>query len=108
MTSTDQTDPPERHARLVADLRRAVLEGPGVTAPATRRSVAAAEPVAPPLDAYLDKVRDASYRVVDRDVSQLRGAGHGEEEIFELTVAAALGKALQPFDQAMRHLRRQV
>ena len=52
--------------------------------------------------AYVSKVRDASYRITDDDVWALRGAGCTEEEIFEITVAAATGAALQRLDLGLR------
>lgn len=44
---------------------------------------------------YLDKVRRHAYRVTDEDVEQLKRAGHSEDEIFELTVAAAVAAGLE-------------
>ena len=93
-----------RRDQLLEDLRHAVLDGPAATDPALRQAAAAGAPVEPALDAYLGKVRDGSYRVVDADVDGLRAGGHSEEEIFELTVAAALGKALALHTQAVRWL----
>ena len=52
--------------------------------------------------AYVGKVRDASYRITDLDVSALKAAGCTEEEIFEVTVAAATGAALQRLDLGLR------
>ena len=61
----------------------------------------------PPDDfaAYLDKVRRHAYRVTDADVERLKAAGHGEDEIFELTVAAAVGAGLERLDAALATLR---
>jgi alkylhydroperoxidase family enzyme len=56
------------------------------------------------LDSYLAKVRDHSYRIAGRDFETLSAAGLTEDEIFELTVAAALGAALRSFDAGMRVL----
>jgi DNA-binding response OmpR family regulator len=38
-------------------------------------------------------VRDASYRITDADIARLL-AEHSEDEVFEVTVAAAVGAAL--------------
>jgi alkylhydroperoxidase family enzyme len=54
---------------------------------------------------YAAKVRDESYRVTDADVAKLRTAGVSEDEIFEVTVAAALGAACRCLDAGMRALR---
>ena len=48
-------------------------------------------PLAEPMQSYAAKVRDESYRVTDADVAELRAAGLSEDEVFEITVAAALG-----------------
>jgi hypothetical protein len=93
-----------RHAALLAALRHAVLESPGRTAPATRLAAAEGGSLPAPLDSYITKVRDQSYRVTDRDIAALTAAGVSEDEIFELTVAAALGAALLRFDAGMRVL----
>ena len=93
-----------RHADKVAALRRAVLESDSVTAPALRRTAAAGGDVPAPLGPYLAKVREASFRISDADVADLRTAGYGEEELFELTIAAALGAALQRRDAGLAAL----
>ena len=43
---------------------------------------------------YLEKVRDSAYRIVDRDVDDLRAVGISEDEIFEQTVATAVTAGL--------------
>ena len=60
----------------------------------TRETAFAAGPMSDPvLDAYLEKVRSAAYKVADADIRNLRDRGFSEDAIFELTVAAALGAA---------------
>jgi alkylhydroperoxidase family enzyme len=49
---------------------------------------------------YLRKVREHAYAVVDSDVETLKAAGLSEEEIFEQTVAAAIGEGLRRLDRA--------
>ncbi|MGH9280003.1 MAG: hypothetical protein ACRD12_18135 [Acidimicrobiales bacterium] len=55
-----------------------------------------------PPASYLANVRETSYRISDADVGALRAAGLGEEEIFELTIAAALGAALGSLDAGLQ------
>lgn len=55
--------------------------------------------------AFLEKARHASYRVTDDDIAALRRAGLGEDEIFELAVAASVGVALARLDAAKRAMR---
>jgi hypothetical protein len=95
----------DRHADLVADLRRAVYESAGETETALRQVVGAGGPVEDPWGPYVEKVRDSSYRIADADVTALRAAGRSEEEIFEITVAAATGAALGRLDAGLRALR---
>ena len=65
------------------------------------RAVVDAMPPAPAdMAAYLDKVRDRAYTVLDRDVDALREAGHAEDEIFEQTVAVAIAEGLRRLDRA--------
>lgn len=65
------------------------------------RNVVAASPPAPTeMGAYLEKVRDRAYAVVDRDVEALKDAGFSEDEIFEQTVAVAIAEGLRRLDRA--------
>jgi alkylhydroperoxidase family enzyme len=52
------------------------------------------------MGAYLEKVRDRAYAVVDRDIEALREAGFSEDAIFEQTVAAAIAEGLRRLDLA--------
>lgn len=90
------------HADLVAALRRAVFESAGETDPALRQAVGAGDPVDPVWAAYAEKVRTSSHRITDADVAALVAAGRTEVEIFEVTVAAATGAALQRLDAGLR------
>jgi alkylhydroperoxidase family enzyme len=65
------------------------------------RANVAATPAAPAvMDAYLEKVRTRAYTVTDGDVELLRAAGLTQDEIFEQTVAAAIGQGLRRLDAA--------
>ena len=39
------------------------------------------------------------------DVESLKAAGHSEDEIFEITVAAAVGASLRPLEAGLRAVR---
>jgi hypothetical protein len=54
---------------------------------------------------FVDKVRKHAYEVVDRDVEELRAAGYSDDQLFELTIAAALGEARRKLDAGLRALR---
>jgi hypothetical protein len=94
------------HRGAVERVCRATLEGPGRTDPELRRSLAAhAEElwssgrsdveIPDYLAPFVQKVALVSYKVTDEDVDDLReSAGLSEDEILEITLAAALGCAL--------------
>jgi len=66
------------------------------------RAVLAATPAAPAsMASYLTKVRERAYTVTDSDVEALKASGLTEDEIFEQTVAAAIGQGLRRLDKAM-------
>ncbi|MDT2004826.1 hypothetical protein FXW78_09020 [Rhodococcus opacus] len=46
----------------------------------------------------------ASYTITDTDIDRLLAAGPTEDQIFEITVAAAVGAALETFDAGMSAL----
>jgi alkylhydroperoxidase family enzyme len=54
---------------------------------------------------YVDTVRLHAYRVTDGQVEALRAAGLSEDEIFELTVATAVGAGLERLDAGLGTLR---
>ena len=94
-----------RHADPVARLRRAVFESPGETAAGIRRAAGSGEALPEPWGPYAEKVRDHSYRLTDADIAALKAAGRSEEEIFEVTVAAAVGAAFHRLDAGLRAVR---
>lgn len=96
-TRTTHEDPVDR-------LRHAVFEAPAVTAPTLRQAATTGEGLAEPWQSYTARVRAASHTVTDADIAQLTAAGHTEDEIFELTVAAATGAALHTFNAGKRAL----
>ena len=51
---------------------------------------------------YLEKVHAQAYTVTDADVAALKAAGFSEDEIFEQTVAVAIGEGLRRLDAAER------
>lgn len=88
----------------IANLRHAVFDASAVTEPALRRAAATSTDLDEPLRSYTALVSDASYRVTDTDIASLKANGHNEDEIFELTVAAAVGAALRSFDAGRQAL----
>ena len=64
------------------------------------RSLTAAVPPAG-MDAYVAKVRERAYTITDAEVDALKDAGISEDEIFEATVAVAIGEGLRRLDRAI-------
>jgi hypothetical protein len=98
-------DPTDRHAAAVDALRHAVFESRGSTEPAVRYAAGSGDKLPEPLGSYAAKVRDQSYRIADTDFAGLTTAGLSDDAIFEITIAAAVGGALQRLDAGMRAVR---
>lgn len=94
-----------RFEAKLADMEQRVLEGPGTLDPAIRQAAARGD-VGDDLATYVDKVHRHAYKVTDEDVERLRAAGYSEDQIFELTIAAAYGAARSRLDAAMEALAR--
>jgi alkylhydroperoxidase family enzyme len=58
----------------------------------------------PVMASYLAAVRERAYTITDADVDALKAAGCSEDEIFEQTVAAAIGQGLRRLDAALEVL----
>jgi len=95
----------DRHADDLAALVQTVLEAPAVTEPATRAAAFHNAELPPPLGQYAAKVQAESYRITDDDIQALVAAGYTPDAIFEITVAAALGAAMQRLEAGLGVLR---
>ena len=69
-----------------------------------REAVAALPRPDPAMEPYLDKVRSGAHAIVDGDVEALKAAGCSEDEIFEQTVAVAVGEGLRRLEAGLRAL----
>ncbi|MEV6238594.1 hypothetical protein [Lentzea sp. NPDC051838] len=85
--------------KATGTLREAVLEAPAHTSPELRQAAAAGDA----WGSYAATIRDASYRITDDDIARLK-QDHTEDEIFEVTVAAAVGAALDHYDTGLKIL----
>jgi alkylhydroperoxidase family enzyme len=108
-----------RYQAFVDRLQAAVL-GDGHSSTAVRSAAIArarqvsgradrAEPVSaldPALEQWIEKVARHAYKTTDDDVAALLAAGYSEDQIFEITVAAALGAAQARAECALRALKR--
>jgi AhpD family alkylhydroperoxidase len=96
--SSDRTGDP------VENLRHAVVEATATTDPALCAAAATGDDLPEPWRSYTTLVRDASHRITEADIARLTAAGHTEDAIFEVTVAAAVGAALRSYDAGHRVL----
>ena len=104
MTSR-QAPTTDKYSQLVADLRAAVLEGPGRVNAVLRQSAATGKGLSEPWLSYTLKVRDEASGITDADIESLKAAGHTEDEIFEMTIAAAVGASLHTLEAGLRAVR---
>lgn len=111
-----------RFEALVARLREAVLGGPGVTEPRLRQAVedraaglsgrtgtgGGGARLPADLAAFADRVAGGAWRVTTEEVESLLEAGYTEDEVFEVTVSAALGAGCGRLERGLAALRGEV
>jgi hypothetical protein len=91
----------ERAFSLFEQMRRRVLEGAGDLPPEVRSAVAARKNVPEALSLLVEKIHLHAYRVTDEDIAALRESGYSEDQLLELTLAAAVGAADERLRAAM-------
>ncbi|GHJ44779.1 hypothetical protein Cs7R123_21210 [Catellatospora sp. TT07R-123] len=93
---------------LFAALRHAVLDGPGSTPARVRQAVAAAklDEVSQELRGYVGTMREHAWRSTDEQVRELLAAGWSEDQVYELTVAVAVGAGQRRVDAGLAALAR--
>jgi hypothetical protein len=84
-------------------IERAVT-GQGIASPAARRAAFDNRGVDGRAQPLVDKVVRHAWKVTAQDVEAARAAGVSEDEIFEMTVCAALGHATRQLDSALAAL----
>src|SRR5215469_6195973 len=90
---------------LIDRLEHAVLFEPGALPPHVRQAAASTTGELPEvLSRYVQKVARSAYTVTDEDVQLLLQAGYSEDNIFELTVSAALGAGLMRLKRGLASL----
>ncbi|MDB4960300.1 MAG: hypothetical protein JWP01_299 [Myxococcales bacterium] len=77
-----------------------VLTGPGTASAEQRRAAFENAGVAEPARVLIDKVARTAYKVTDEDIAAARAGGLSEDEIFELTICAAIGVATRQHEAA--------
>jgi alkylhydroperoxidase/carboxymuconolactone decarboxylase family protein YurZ len=73
-----------------------------------RLAAAAGKEVPEPLAALVDKVHRHAYKVTEADIQGALRAGYSEDQIFELTVAAAFGAAMHRLETALRPMTKEL
>ncbi|HJQ43736.1 MAG TPA: hypothetical protein VJ831_11670 [Jatrophihabitantaceae bacterium] len=92
---------------LVEGIRTAILTAPSATTDVDVREAAIGPDRLPasPWSSYVTTVRDTPHRVTDSMVDELGEKGVSDEEIVEVTVAAAFGSAVWRLNLALDALR---
>ena len=88
-------------ARLREAVVRQALDGPGHATPEARRAAFDNRDVPPAAAALVDTVARHAWKMTDRHVEDARRGGLSEDEVFELTVCAALGQATRQLEAAL-------
>lgn len=81
-----------------------ILEGAGEAAPAQRRAAFDNQGLPGVLQSLAAKVADGTSAIVDADVAAVRASGLSEDQIFELVVCVAVGRATRQQDAALAAL----
>ena len=104
-----------RYQENLTTLVDTVLSGPAKTTSELRHAVEAraaalsgrqnTDVIVPDeLSGWVEKVARHAYRTTDEDVESLKAAGYSEDQLFELTVAAALGASRARLERALATL----
>lgn len=101
--------------KTVQNVVESLLGQQGATDPILRRTifdrargaaveVPAFQAVAPELGYWVEKIFSEPWMVTDQDFICLREAGYSEDQIFELTVAAAMGAGVRRLEAGLKAL----
>lgn len=96
--------------RLPLSLQKAIdglMSQPGETESSVRREVlernrSGCGPVPDDLRPLVEKIAHCPWTVDDEDFARLQAAGYSEGQLYEVTLAAALGAGLRRFDAGLR------
>jgi hypothetical protein len=95
----------DRHAEALARLEARLRTGPGELSPHTRAAGIDADPLPDPLaQGYVETIRLHAYKLTDRRLQELAQAGWSDDQVFELTVAAAFGAAKRRLEAGLAAL----
>jgi hypothetical protein len=91
------------HATRRDNVLDGVLDGAGASDPSIRRAAADAAGVPVDLAPLVDKIHRHAYTVTDDDVARVQ-ATYGDDQMFEVIVAAALGASRKRLLAGLRAL----
>jgi hypothetical protein len=93
-----------RYAEAMQRLYRGVLEAAAHLSPAVRRAAAGVGPAVDlpaGAEAFVDKIRNRAWAIVDEDVAAMKANGFDEDAIYDLTIAAAVGEGKRRLDAGL-------
>lgn len=82
-----------------------ILEGAGKADAGVRRAAFDGSAAEAPVRAFLERVVARAHEVSDADVARARASGMSEDEVFEVVVCAAVGRATRRYEAALSALR---
>ena len=85
----------DRHGSLAAALETSVLDSTGSVPAELRRALTHGGEVPAELEAYVLQLRTRASAMMDADMAAVVAAGYTEDEVYEVTVATALGEGLR-------------
>ena len=97
---SSSSDPYDNMRRL----RDAVFSGPGKLDATVRQAAGSGAQLPGALGRYVTKVAQRDYKGIDIYLAALRSEGYSEEQIFEVTVSAAVGAGVWRLQVALEAL----
>jgi len=88
----------------VKQLQEAVLFGPRTLNPTVRKAASLAAELPDALGPYVQKAAKHAYKVTDEEMTELHQSGYSDDQIFEVTVSAALGAGLMRLESGLSAL----
>jgi len=84
-----------------ANVARLIVERDGRLDSSVRRSAIDGGPVPAEVTALVSKIRARASDVTDADIDHARAAGYDEDQLFELTVATAVGESQRRLNRVL-------
>lgn len=98
--------PSDPHKPHLAHLIERLVQPGGDTEPAFRRAILDGQPPAGALGSFATKVAHNAARITDEHIKALKDAGHSDDAIFEVIIAASVGAGLERLERGLALLGR--